>query len=221
VGELVSFVTKLHTSTSRDYIERVTSHEKGACAEVAKKYGKDYWDGERQYGYGGYSYDGRWEAVARNLISHYKLQDGASILDIGAGKGYLLYELKKLLPNANVQGVDISSYAVQHAKEEIKDSLQVCSAAELPFSDNAFDLIISNTTLHNLKIFDLTSAIQEIARVMKDKGWICVESYRNETEKANLLYWQLTCESFYSPEEWCWLYAQNGYTGDFEFIYFE
>ncbi len=217
---LREFVTPLHTKSKRNYIERVNSFDKAQCATIAKQYGYDYWDGERQYGFGGYRYDGRWEVVARRMIEQYNLTNDSSILDIGCGKGFLLYEFKKILPGCKVVGLDISEYAIQNAKEEIKDHLVVGHAKSLPFADKSFDLIISNTTFHNLKIFDLVSAIKEVARVGK-QSWICVESYRSEAEKVNLLYWQLTCESFYSPEEWVWLYESNGLKGDYEFIYFE
>lgn len=215
---LREFVTPLHTRSKRNYIERVNAFDKAECATIAKKYGYDYWDGERQYGFGGYSYDGRWEVVARKLIEQYKLTADSSILDIGCGKGFLLYELKKLL-GCKVTGLDVSEYAIQNAKEEVRTDIVLGHAKSLPFADKSYDLIISNTTFHNLKIMDLVSAIKEVARVGK-QSWICVESYRNESEKVNLLYWQLTCESFYSPEEWIWLYETNGLLGDYEFIYF-
>lgn len=218
---LIEFVTPLHKKSARNYIERVNAFDKGECAAIAKQYGFDYWDGERQYGYGGYRYDGRWKVVAERMIEHYKLKPDASILDIGCGKGFLLYEFKQLLPHCTIAGLDISSYAIENAKPEVKPFLKQGHAKELPFPDKSFDLVISNTTFHNLKVFDLMSAIKEVARVRKNHSWICVESYRNEKEKANLLYWQLTCESFYSPEEWVWLYETNGLQGDYEFIYFE
>lgn len=218
---LQEFVTPLHKRSTRNYIERVNAHDKGHCAQIAKQYGQEYWDGERQYGYGGYRYDGRWEVVAKNMIEHYKLGPKARILDIGCGKGFLLHEFKKLLPECTIAGLDISKYAIENAMPDVKPFITHGHAKELPYADKSFDLIISNTTFHNLKINELMSGIREVARVGTGKSWICVESYRNESEKANLLYWQLTCESFYSPEEWVWLYESNGLSGDYEFIYFE
>jgi ubiquinone/menaquinone biosynthesis C-methylase UbiE len=215
------FVTPLHTRTKRDYIARVNEFDKSECATVAKEFGKDYWDGPRQYGYGGYSYDGRWKVVAEEMIKEYNLTNDSRILDIGCGKGFLLYEFTQLLPGCKVQGLDISQHALDDAKPEIKEFIRLGHAKELPFKDNSFDLIISNTTLHNLKINELYSAVSEISRVTAKDSWICVESYRNESEKVNLMYWQLTCESFYSPEEWVWIYEKNNYKGDYEFIYFE
>lgn len=221
MGQLNEFVTPLHTRAKRDYVARVVEFDKGDCAKVAKQYGYEYWDGPRQYGYGGYGYDGRWSVVAEALIKEYSLTSDSSVLDIGCGKGYLIYELLKIIPTLKVRGLDISTYAIENAKEEVKEFIVKGHAKELPFADSEFDLVISNTTFHNLKIDELMSSLKEVTRVKKDKAWICVESYRNEKEKANLLYWQLTCESFYSPEEWQWLYNFCGYDGDYEFIYFE
>lgn len=103
----------------------------------------------------------------------------------------------------------------------MKPFLVAGHAKELPFDDHSFDLVISINTLHNLRCFDLERALREIQRVGKKHKYIVVESYRNEVEKVNLLYWQLTCESFYSPEEWEWWFQKTGYTGDHSFIYFE
>ena len=217
------FVLKLHRKTERNYLERVCEHDKIDCATVAKQYGKEYWDGDRRYGYGGHYYDGRWEVVASDMIQHYGLQSGDKVLDIGCGKGFLLYEFKKLIPGLDVSGVDISSYAIENSPPEVRDGIVQAPAEKLPFADSEFDLVISLGTLHNLRIFDLQLAIMEINRVIKvpEKAYIMVESYRNEAERVNLLYWQLTCESFYAVEEWEWLYEKFGYLGDYSFIFFE
>jgi protein-L-isoaspartate(D-aspartate) O-methyltransferase len=218
----IDFVGSLHRRTERDYVGRVTEFDKAECATIAKQYGQEYWDGSRQFGYGGYSYDGRWRPVAEAMAKHYGLEAGMRILDVGCGKGYLLYEFSQVVPGLDVVGIDISEYGIANAKEEIQPCLKVAQATELPFDDNSFDFVFSLTTLHNLKVFDLNTALQEIVRVGKgDAAYLLVESYRNESEKVNLLYWQLTCESFYSPEEWLWIYKENGYTGDYGFIYFE
>jgi len=218
----VDFIVKLHTGTKRDYLERVVQHDKAKCAEVAIQYGEDYWDGDRMYGFGGYRYDGRWRPVAEDMARHYGLKAGDKILDVGCGKGFLLYEFTQAIPGVTVTGIDISQYAIDNAKDEVKPFLQVGNALDLPFEDDSFDLVFSITTLHNLYNYELRKALQEIQRVGKgDKKHFVVESYRNEQEKVNFLYWQLTCRSFYTPEEWEWFMKESGYTGDYSCIYFE
>ncbi len=217
----IDFVSELHKSTKRDYVKRVIENDKSDCAVVAKKYGYDYWDGERKYGYGGYKYDGRWRSVAEKIVKYYDLKPGNKVLDVGCGKAYLLYELTQVLPGLLINGIDISEYGIENAKDEIKDMLQIANATKLPFDDNSFDLVISLATLHNLKVFELKEALHEIERVSRGSSYIMVESYRNDKEEMNMLYWQLTCASYYSVEEWEWLYKEWGYTGDYSFIFFE
>ncbi len=217
----VDFVGRVHKATTRDYLGRVNAHDKAECAEKALQWGYDYWDGARHHGYGGYRYDGRWRAVAEDIAHHYQLPPGASILDVGCGKAFLLYELTQVLPEAQVAGLDISQYAIDHAKPEVRDRLRVGSAAQLPFADDSFDLVLSVNTLHNLYIDELWRALGEIERVARRAKYLVVESYRNEREKVNLLYWQLTCRSIYATHEWEWIFRQTGYTGDHSFIYFE
>jgi ubiquinone/menaquinone biosynthesis C-methylase UbiE len=216
----MNIVTPLHKRTSRKYIDRMLD-EKVHCMLKAKEYGVDYWDGDRRYGYGGYKYDGRWKAVAEKLIDVYYLKPDAKILDVGCGKAHLMYELKNLLPQAEIMGFDISKYGIADAPEAIRENLRVHRAQDIyPFEDCYFDLVVSLGCLHNLRIFELETALKEIERVGKNK-YIMVESYRNELEQFNLQCWALTCESFFDREEWIWIYGHFGYTGDYEFIYFE
>lgn len=217
----VDFISGLHKSTSRDYLARVTSHDKADCAESALEWGEEYWDGERHTGYGGYRYDGRWRPVAEAMAEHYGLASDARILDVGCGKGFLLYEFTRVLPHAEVAGIDISNYALENAKEEVRPYLVHGSAARLPWDDDSFDFVFSINTLHNLYNYDLWTSLGEIERVGRQAKYLTVESYRNEREKVNLLYWQLTCRAFLSTDEWEWLFRQAGYTGDHSFIFFE
>lgn len=218
----IDFIQTLHRSTKRDYVQRVVEHDKAACAEVARRFGRDYWDGERQYGYGGYRYDGRWLPVAERIAAHYGLKPGDRILDIGCGKGYLLHEFTRAVPGVEVFGVDISAYGITDGKPEVRDRLAVCDARALPFPDASFDFVISLGTFHNLPIEGVFSALAEAERVGRgDRKYFMVESFRNEREKANLLYWQLTCQSFHDPQGWAWIAGQAGYRGDYGFIYFE
>jgi ubiquinone/menaquinone biosynthesis C-methylase UbiE len=215
-----NFITSLHQSTKRKYIERMMDN-KVLCMKEAKKYGKNYWDGNRKFGYGGYKYiPGRWAQVAQKLIKNYKLISGSKILDVGCGKGYLLYEMLKIIPDLKVYGFDISSYAL---KKNFKlKNLKVFkhnAEKKIPYKSKNFDLVISINTLHNLEIFNLETAIREINRVGKKK-YIVVESFKNDQQLFNLQCWALTCQSFFSYNEWKWLYKKLKYKGDFEFIYF-
>src|SRR3954447_8695190 len=139
----VDFITRVHRSTPRDYLKRVTEHDKATCAELACQFDRDYWDGERHTGYGGYRYDGRWRSVAADMARHYELKPGMRVLDVGCGKGFLLYEFTQVVPGIEVAGVDVSHYAVEHAKEEVRPFLEVCGADRLPFPDRSFDFVVS------------------------------------------------------------------------------
>lgn len=220
----LDFLSANHNSVKRDYLARVNDPEfpKPRAATLAKKWDYDYWDGDRRICYGGYRYmDGRWEKVARAMAEHYGIKPGDKVLDVGCGKGYLLYDFTKVVPNLELHGIDISGYAIVNCKPEIKERVQVGNAIALPYPDQYFDFVYSITTLHNLHCYDLETALREIERVSKRHKYVCVESYRTEEEKANLLYWQVTCEAFNTPEEWQWWFKHAGYSGDHSFIYFE
>lgn len=221
MGKLVQFVTSLHTSTKREYLARMVD-EKILCMHKAKEYEEDYWDGDRRFGYGGYKYlPGRWKPVAESLIETYNLNNSSSILDVGCGKGFLLHEIKLLLPEITIKGFDISNHGLSCALDSVKDDLFIHKAQDpYPFKDNEFDLVISLGCLHNLRLMELEVALGEIERVGK-QGYVMLESYRNEAEQFNLQCWALTCESFFDEDEWVWLYNHFGYKGDYEFIYFE
>ncbi len=215
------FINKLHNSTRRNYLNRMKDN-KVFCMSIAKKYSKDYWDGNRRYGYGGYKYiKGRWKSVAQKLIKNYNLKSGSKILDVGCGKGYLIKEMLLIQPKLAVYGIEPSKHAHKFIDTKFKKNVLVQKAeSKFPFKKNFFDLVISLATLHNLEIFNLVKAVKEIERVGKNK-YIMLESYRNNRELFNLQCWALTCETFFSKKEWIWFYKNLKYTGDYEFIYFK
>jgi SAM-dependent methyltransferase len=217
----LNLVTSLHQATKRDYLGRMND-SKVESMKIAKQYGFDYWDGDRRFGYGGYKYiPGRWAGVAKQLIDLYGLRSGSKILDVGCGKGFLLYEIQLLEPGIEIHGFDVSQYGLENIHPNLKANLFIHRAQDrFPYQNNSFDLVISLGTLHNLHIFELEVAISEIERVGK-AGYIMVESFRNELEMFNLECWALTAESLMDVDEWKWVYDRFGFTGDYEFIYFE
>jgi len=221
VGRLLNIVTPLHRMTKRDYVARMID-DKVICMLKAKEYEHDYWDGDRRFGYGGYRYiEGRWAGVAKALIETYGLTNQSKVLDVGCGKAFLLFEMRKLLPGLEIAGFDISRHGLAGAMPEIRDHLFLYRAQDAyPFGDKQFDLVISLATLHNLRLFELKTALAEIERVGR-QAYVMLESYRDEQELFNLQCWALTAETFLDTAEWIWLYNHFGYTGDYEFIYME
>ena len=221
MGQLIDIMTSRHRSTKRNYIGRMLD-DKVNCMIVSKRYGEEYWDGDRKHGYGGYRYiEGYWTPVAQAFIDRYELDNDSKVLDVGCGKGFLLYEFTQLLPGITVAGIDVSVAGLAGAKEETRPYLLEHRAQDpYEWEGGYFDLVVSLASLHNLRVFDLKKAVQEINRVGKSK-YVMVESYRNEEELFNAQCWSLTCESFFYKDEWVWLWDEWGYTGDYEFIYFE
>ena len=180
--------------TKRNYDAREAEKTPEIVA-IAKKFGEEFFDGERKYGYGGYRYDGRWKPVVRKLCEHYKLPSDARILDVGCGKGFMLHDFKEYMPDCEVAGVDVSQYAIHHAMESVQPFLLNTSAESLPYADNSFDLVISINTIHNLPVERLKVALKEIQRVSKGHSFVTLDAWRNEKEKENLYKWVLTAET--------------------------
>jgi SAM-dependent methyltransferase len=222
MGSLVSLITPYHTATKRDYLARMLD-DKPHCMEVARQYGQDYWDGDRRYGYGGYTYrPGYWKPLAEQLIARYGLTNQSRVLDVGCGKAFLLHELKLLLPKLDVVGFDPSEWGISHAPAALRPHLRIGKAEDercYQYPDKFFDLVLANGSLHNLKNWEREIAYKEIQRVGK-QAYLWVESYRNAQEQFNLECWALTCWAFLTDEEWIHEFETNRYTGDYEFVYF-
>ncbi len=184
--------------------------------KIARKFGKEFFDGERRHGYGGYHYNPKyWTGVVRDFIRHYRLTNNSKILDIGCGKGFMLYDFKKALPGIEIKGIDISAYAVENSMEEIKPFVSVGDARNLShFKDKEFDLVISINTIHNLHLDDCRRALREIQRI-GNTAFIVNDAWRNEEEKQRMLNWNLTGITFMHVEEWKKLFEEVGYQGDY------
>jgi len=200
--------------TVRDYNGR--AREKSPeVIRIARLFDRDFFDGERKYGYGGYRYDGRWKSVARRMIEHYSLGEDASILDIGCAKGFLLHDFKELLKNCTIAGIDVSSYAIENSLPTVKPWLKIASAEKLPYPDKSFDLVISINSIHNLPLEKLKTALKEVERISRGKSYITVDAWRNEQERENLYKWVLTADTMMHVNDWVKLFREVGYTGDY------
>ena len=186
---------------------------------IARQFGKDFFDGDRRYGYGGYSYHSRfWEPVIPTFKEFYNLTAESRILDVGCGKGFMLHDFAQLIPEIMVAGVDISEYAIANAKEEVKPFVKVGDARELPFENDSFDLVISITTVHNLEREGCKKSLQELERVSSGGKFITVDAYFNDEEKKRMDMWNLTALTYMHTDEWKDFFEEAGYTGDYHWF---
>jgi ubiquinone/menaquinone biosynthesis C-methylase UbiE len=183
---------------------------------ISKQYGQEYFDGPREYGYGGYRYDGRWIPIAEDIIKHFDLKPGMRVLDVGAAKGFLVKDLMKVCPGLEVFGIDISRYAAMNCEPEVIGRLHVGNANDLPFPDDSFDCVLSINTLHNFYRPGVIKALSEMKRVCRtDKMFVQVDSYRTEEQRQLFLEWVLTADFHDFPEGWMQVFTEAGYTGDY------
>ena len=183
---------------------------------IARRFDKEFFDGDRKNGYGGYYYNSKfWTEVVKDLNNFYKLKNGSKILDIGCGKGFMLFDFMKLNPNFVLEGIDISDYAITNAVPEVKKFLKVGDAKSLPYEDNSFDLVISINTTHNLEINQCKKALSEMERVSRKDKYLIVDAYSNEIEKDRIFAWNLTAKTILSTNEWISLFEEAGYTGHY------
>lgn len=187
-----------------------------ADREVARRFDREFFDGDRRTGYGGFSYHPRfWEPVVPDFQLHFGLTAGLSLLDVGCAKGFMLHDFARLIPGLFVSGIDVSPYAIEHAIESMRPHVAVADARELPFADDTFDFVVSINTIHNLERDEVVKALREIERVSRRGAFITVDAYRDEEERDRMEAWNLTARTILSVEQWVDLFAEAGYTGDY------
>ena len=204
-----------YPKTKRDVKERGAKKTEEDRA-IARQFGKDFFDGDRKHGYGGFYYLPRfWQSVIPTFQRHWNLTNQSSILDIGCAKGFMMHDFKELMPEIKIAGVDVSEYAIEHAIEPMKPYVQVADAKSLPFEDDSFDLIISINTIHNLPLDDCKQSLREIQRVSKAHSFLTVDAWRNEEQHIQFLKWNLTALTYMHVDEWNEVFVETGYTGDY------
>ena len=206
---------KNYPKTTRNVKERgsVKTEEDRA---IARQFGKEFFDGDRRHGYGGFNYNPRfWQLVIPTFRNHFNLSADSSVLDVGCAKGFMLHDMAELIPGITVKGIDISEYAIENTIESMKHHVQVADAKALPFEDNYFDVVISINTVHNLEKDECGKALQEIERVSNERSFITVDAYHNNEEKEAMLSWNLTGKTIMHVDEWKMFFNEIGYSGDY------
>ncbi len=214
IGKEINLL-KNYQKTKRDVSKR-REEKTEEHRRIARKFGKDFFDGDRKVGYGGFNYNPKyWTQVVKDISDYYKLKPGNKILDVGCGKGFMLYDLLKFNPELKVFGVDISEYAIENSIESLKERLKVANATSLPYPDNFFDLIISINTHHNLDGKDIVKAFNELQRVTKKNSYVVLDAYSNEKEKEELMNWNLTAKTVMHVDDWKKFFEEINFKGDF------
>lgn len=205
---------------SKRSIEDRGSSITGLDREISRRFDKDYFDGDRRHGYGGYSYHPRfWQKTVGLFRDHYALADEGSVLDVGCGKGFMLHDFKELMPKLEIAGLDVSQYAIEHAIETVKPMLRIGDARELPYKDNSFDLVIAINTVHNLPPGECEQALREIQRVSRTHAFITVDAWRTQDERQRLENWILTAKTYMHVDDWKQIFHEVGYTGDYYWFF--
>jgi ubiquinone/menaquinone biosynthesis C-methylase UbiE len=206
---------KKYPKSIRDLDKRIID-KSDSVVNTARKFGKDFFDGDRKYGYGGFVYNPKyWTEVVKDFVNYYKLEKKAKVLDVGCAKGFMIYDFKRQFPHIDIFGIDISKYAIKNCHSEIARYVKFGDAKNIEYPDNYFDLVISINTIHNLEIEDCGKSLQEIQRVSKKNCFITVDAFKNEEEKERMYKWNLTAKTIMSVEDWKNFFVRNGYKGDY------
>lgn len=201
--------------TKRNVEERGASKTEEDRA-IARRFDKEFFDGDRRTGYGGFNYNARfWQPTVPTFQKHFGLTASSSVLDVGCAKGFMMHDFTQLIPGITVKGIDVSKYAIDNAMASIKPHVQVADARMLPFPDKSFDVVIAINTIHNLELPELVTALKEIERVQRKGAFVTVDAYRNDEEKERMYAWNLTAKTILSVDEWKKLFQEVGYTGDY------
>lgn len=184
---------------------------------VASYRSKAFYDGERNDGYGGFKYDGRWAPIAKNMMEEYSLGEQSAVLQVGSDKGFLLHDFLELCPTLKVRGTEVSDYAIENTMPSVKSFIKKAPFMELPFADDEFDFIIAIGPVYSLNLPDAISCLKEIQRVGKGKSFVTLGAYETEDDFKLFRYWTLLGSTVLSKDDWVQVLEHVGYTGDYKF----
>ena len=217
MGKEIDLLNK-YPKTKRNLSERAEAKTEEDRA-IARKFEKDFFDGDRKHGYGGFYYNPRfWKPVIPTFVDYWGLTSDSKVLDVGCAKGFMLHDLSEAIPGIELKGVDISDYAIENCIDSMKSNVEVANAKSLPFDDDSFDVVVSINTIHNLEQKECAEALREIERVASKSSFVTVDAYRNQYEKDRMYAWNLTAKTIMSVKDWIEFFNDVGYTGDYHWF---
>lgn len=177
-----------------------------------------YYDSERNNGYGGFKYDGRWKLAVNSMCDEYGLTEKSAVLNLGCEKGFIMHDFHEKFPDMKICGADVSSYAIENAMPSIKQHItHLDTFAKLPYADNEFDFVTAIGVIYTLTLYDAICCLKEIQKVGKGKSFITLGAYRNDEEFKLFRYWTLLGATILHVNEWVEVLEHAGYTGDYTF----
>ena len=184
---------------------------------VAWEQGREFYDGARENGYGGYRYDGRWRRIVPALVARYGLSNRSTVLDIGCKKGFFLHDLGEALPGITVRGIETSLYPIEEGMASVRPFMTVGRLDELPFDDGTFNFVLAFSSIYILNLRGVARALREIQRVSGGRSYVTLGAYRDEEERALFEAWSLLGTTVLHVDDWLEVFAYAGYTGDYYF----
>ena len=185
---------------------------------VATHRDKDFFDGNRNYGYGGFKYDGRWKKIAKKIANEYNLDNKSSFLQLGCEKGFLLHDLKNILPNLKIHGLETSDYAVKNSMEDVRKYIsKTKNYINLEYEDNKFDFILALGVVYTHNLSDAIPCLKEIQSISKGKSFVTLASYETIQDYWLFRQWTLLGTTILLKNDWIEVLNYVNYTGDYYF----
>ena len=211
------FKINYYKSSKKDNRASITKRRTIINKIIAWERGKEYYDGNRLNGYGGFRYDGRWKNILPKFIKRYKLKSGSKVLDVGCKKGFLLKDLKELVPGIKICGIEDHVYPLKQSMKEVKKNLKFSSYCSLPFKNKSFDAVFAFHCIYRLNFGDTIQAIKEIQRVAKKYSYITLGAYSDQKGKELYDKWGIISTCHLHVDDWKKIFKHIKYKGDYSF----